>query len=105
MATEAELKTVVDYLEKGKKRVKAYDAFVIEAMKEKYVKVQLIDDGSDHVFLLTWDSFMYSGEFFGNKLTCQYDVKRDFVAEKTVTSAASGPVTIAKRRRSGRPNR
>ena len=101
ISVEGDLKTVVNYTAKGKKTVKKYDAFVIEGFNEKYITVD-IEELSDSPLVLKWDSFMYSTEVFGNRLTCDYKVTRNFTATK-VGDGTDEPSVIAKRKVSGRP--
>ncbi len=101
ISVEGDLKTVVNYTAKGKKTVKKYDAFVIEGFNEKYITVD-IEELSDSPLVLKWDSFMYSTEVFGNRLTCDYKVTRDFTATK-VSHGSDKPSVVAKRKVSGRP--
>ena len=98
------LKTVVS-VKAGRKKVYENDAYVVEAFREKYIKVNLTDM-EDHHFQLNWNGFMYEGNFFGTTLTCQYDVTRDFKADISAsTRNESGPTLYAKRSNGGRPNR
>jgi len=99
------LKTTVS-VKSGRKKLYDNDAIVVEAFKEKYVKVDLVDE-DDHFFKLNWDGKQYEGNFFGTTLTCQYDVVRDFKAE-----IETGPENIrvaeavyATKSNGGRPNR
>ena len=101
ISVEGDLKTVVNYTAKGKKTAKKYDAFVVEGFHEKYITVD-IEELSDSPLVLKWDSFMYSGEVFGNRLTCDYTVTRNFTATK-VTHGSDQPSVVAKRKVSGRP--
>tara|TARA_Y100000590_G_C15586472_1_gene964331 strand:+ start:149 stop:472 length:324 start_codon:yes stop_codon:yes gene_type:complete len=101
ISVEGDLKTIVNFVAKGKKTAKKYDAFVIEGFHEKYITVD-VEELSDSPLVLKWDSFMYSGEIFGNKLSCDYKVKRNFTATK-VTQGSDQPSVVAKRKVSGRP--
>ena len=89
-------------------RKKAYEnkAHVVEAFKEDYIKVDLVDE-DDHYFKLNWEGEQYVGNFFGTTLTCQYDVTQNFKADISVSGdvAESGPVIYATRSNGGRPDR
>lgn len=77
------------------------EAMVVEAFKEKYIKVDIVDE-EDHVFELRWNSFMYEGKFLDMTMTCQYKVEKDFSAVKTTHGTdLQAPVVI--RKKSGRP--
>ena len=100
------LKTVVS-VKAGRKKVYENDAYVVEAFREKYIKVNLTDM-EDHHFQLNWNGFMYEGNFFGTTLTCQYDVTRDFkvdIMPKPQQQGESTPVVSVSRSSGGRPNR
>ena len=99
------LKTTVN-VKSGRKKLYENVAHVVEAFREKYIKVDLVDE-DDHYFKLKWDGEKYEGNFFGTTLTCQYDVVRDFKAE-----IETGPENIrvaeavyATKSNGGRPNR
>ena len=92
---------VIIQVNKRKKVTKG--ATVVEAFKEKYIKIDLHDE-DDHVFELKWNGFMYEGTFLEMSLTCQYDVERNFSAVKTSYGTRQQPIR-ARRRRSGRPSR
>jgi hypothetical protein len=92
---------VIIQVNKRKKVTKG--ATVIEAFKEKYIKIDLHDE-DDHVFELKWNGFMYEGTFLEMSLTCQYDVERNFSAVKTSYGTGQQPIR-ARRSRSGRPSR
>ena len=100
------LKTTVN-VKSGRKKVYENAAHVVEAFRDKYIKVDLVDE-EDHYFKLNWDGTQYEGNFFGTTLTWQYDVTRDF---KTDTSApprqqnVTGPVVRVTKSSGGRPNR
>ena len=88
-------------------RKKIYDneALVVEAFREKYIKVDLVDE-DDHHFKLNWDGTKYEGNFFGTTLTCDYEVTRDFKADISAPKRnESGSTVYAKRSNGGRPNR
>ena len=77
------------------------EAMVVEAFKEKYIKVDIVDE-EDHVFELRWNGFMYEGKFLDMSMTCQYKVEKDFSAVKTTHGTdLQAPVVI--RKKSGRP--
>ena len=101
------LKTVVK-VKSGRKKVYENQAHVVEAFREKYIKVDLVDE-EDHYFNLNWDGKQYEGNFFGTTLTCQYDVTRDFKTDKSAPQikqqTESGPVVHAMKSTGGRPNR
>jgi len=90
-------------------RKKLYDnrAMVVEAFREKHIKVDLVDE-DEHYFKLNWNGEKYEGNFFGTTLTCQYDVTRDFKTNKSAPPRqqnVTGPVVRATRSSGGRPNR
>ena len=97
------LKTTVS-VKSGRKKLYDNDAIVVEAFKEKHIKVDLVDE-DDHYFKLNWDGEKYEGNFFGTTLACQYDVTRDFKADISAPQNESGPTVYAKRSNGGRPNR
>ena len=98
------LKTTVN-VKSGRKKLYDNEALVVEAFREKHIKVDLVDE-DDHYFKLNWDGEQYEGNFFGTTLTCQYDVTRDFKADISAsTRNESGPTVYAKRSNGGRPNR
>ena len=98
------LKTTVN-VKSGRKKLYDNQAFVVEAFREKHIKVDLVDE-DDHYFKLNWNGENYEGNFFGTTLTCQYDVTRDFKADISATNRnESGPTVYAKRSNGGRPNR
>ena len=98
------LKTTVN-VKSGRKKLYENVAHVVEAFREKHIKVDLVDE-DDHYFKLNWDGTQYEGNFFGTTLTCQYDVTRDFKADISASQRnESGPTVYAKRSNGGRPNR
>ena len=98
------LKTTVN-VKSGRKKLYENVAHVVEAFREKHIKVDLVDE-DDHYFKLNWDGGQYEGNFFGTTLTCQYDVTRDFKADISAPNRnESGPTVYAKRSNGGRPNR
>ena len=97
------LKTTVN-VKSGRKKLYENQALVVEAFKEKHIKVDLVDE-DDHYFKLNWDGEKYEGNFFGTTLACQYDVTRDFKADISAPQNESGPTVYAKRSNGGRPNR
>ena len=98
------LKTTVN-VKSGRKKLYDNEALVVEAFREKHIKVDLVDE-EDHYFKLKWNGEKYEGNFFGTTLTCQYDVTRDFKADISAsTRNESGPTVYAKRSNGGRPNR
>ena len=98
------LKTTVS-VKSGRKKLYDNDAIVVEAFKENYIKVDLVDE-EDHYFKLGWNGEKYEGNFFGTTLTSQYDVARDFKADISASQRnESGPTVYAKRSNGGRPNR
>ena len=94
---ESKLKTVVKYRAKGNKTFKDYDAIVTEAVKGKYITVEM--DMVGYIVLL-WDSFMFVSDIFGNTITCDYKVTRDFTAKKVTTGGKSS--LVVKRKQSGK---
>jgi len=102
-----DLKTIETTVGVKSGRKKLYDnrAMVVEAFREKYIKVDLVDE-DDHHFKLNWDGEKYEGNFFGTTLTCRFDVTRDFKADLSApTRNEVGPAVHAKRSNGGRPNR
>ena len=103
------LKTTVS-VKSGRKKLYDNQAVVVEAFREKHIKVDLVDE-DDHHFKLNWNGEKYEGNFFGTTLTCQYDVTRDFKAEISAKAEfdASNQISIepsyASRSKGGRPNR
>ena len=100
------LKTTVN-VKSGRKKLYDNQAFVVEAFREKHIKVDLIDE-DDHYFKLNWNGAQYEGNFFGTTLTCQYDVTRDFKADKSAPQRhqnETGPIVHAMKSSGGRPNR
>ena len=98
------LKTTVN-VKSGRKKLYDNEALVVEAFREKHIKVDLVDE-DDHYFKLNWNGENYEGNFFGTTLTCQYDVTRDFKADISAsTRNETGPTVYAKRSNGGRPNR
>ena len=99
------LKTTVS-VKSGRKKLYDNDAIVVEAFKEKHIKVDLVDE-DDHYFKLNWDGEKYEGNFFGTTLTCQYDVVRDFKAEieSATENVRVAESVYAKKSNGGRPNR
>ena len=99
------LKTTVN-VKSGRKKVYENEAYVVEAFREKYIKVDLVDE-DDHYFKLNWDGEKYEGNFFGTTLTCQYDVVRDFKAEIETApeNVRVAEAVYATKSNGGRPNR
>ena len=98
------LKTTVS-VKSGRKKIYDNEAYVVEAFREKYIKVDLVDEDYNY-FNLNWNGENYEGNFFGTTLTCQYDVTRDFKADISASQQnESGPTVYAKRSNGGRPNR
>ena len=101
------LKTAVS-VKSGRKKIYENEAYVVEAFREKYIKVDLVDE-DDHYFNLNWDGTQYEGNFFGTTLTCQYDVTRDFKADKSAPqrqqNVTAQPIVRAMKSTGGRPNR
>ena len=73
------LKTTV-IVKSGRKKLYDNEAIVVEAFKQKHIKVDLVDE-DDHHFKLNWDGKKYEGNFFGTTLSCDYEVTRDFKAD------------------------
>jgi hypothetical protein len=90
---------VIIQVNKRKKLTK--EAKVVEAFKERYIKVDLVDE-DDHVFELKWNGFMYEGKMLDMSMTCLYNVEKDFSAVKT-THGTGYKSTIVRRSKSGRP--
>jgi len=97
---EEDLKTVVKYRAKGNKTFKDYDAIVTEAVKGQSITVEI--EGMDGYIVLLWDSFMYVADFFGNTVTCDFKVTRNFTAKK-VSENSNQPTVVVKRKQSGKP--
>jgi hypothetical protein len=94
------LDTVVTIQVNKRKKVKK-EAKVIEAFSHRYIKVDMEDN---HTFCLTWDKTesLYTGAFLESKISCQYDVARDFSAVKKKQGYDLPPIKVM-RKRSGRP--
>lgn len=90
---------VIIQVNKRKKITK--EALVVEAFKERYIKIDLVDE-DDHVFELKWNGFMYEGKFLDMPMTCQYKAERDFSAIKKTKNMGRKSV-VARRSKSGRP--
>ena len=99
---EALLTTV--NVKSGRKKLYENQAHVVEAFREKYIKVDLVDE-DDHYFKLNWNGEQYEGNFFGTTLTCHYDVVRDFKTDISTEIRRAGEVIYAKKSNGGRPNR
>ena len=97
---ESKLKTIVKYRAKGNKTFKDYDAIVTEAVKGQSITVEI--EGMDGYIVLLWDSFMYVADFFGNTITCDFKVTRNFTAKK-VSENSNQPTVVVKRKQSGKP--
>lgn len=74
-------------------------AIVREAFKNKYINVELQDQGVDHIFELKWDGFQYSGKFLDFPMTCNYHIEKDFTSTKDTRQKAEKFV----KRKSGYP--
>ena len=100
------LKTTVS-VKSGRKKLYDNQALVVEAFREKHIKVDLVDE-EDHFFKLNWNGKQYEGNFFGTTLICQYDVTRDFkvdILPKPGQQGDSVPIVSVNRSSGGRPNR
>ena len=97
---ESKLKTIVKYKAKGNKTFKDYDAIVTEAVKGQSITVEI--EGMGGYIVLLWDSFMYVADFFGNTVTCDFKVTRNFTAKK-VSENSNQPTVVVKRKQSGKP--
>ena len=100
------LKTTVS-VKSGRKKLYDNQALVVEAFREKHIKVDLVDE-EDHYFKLNWNGNQYEGNFFGTTLTCQYDVTRDFKVDILPVPGQQGdsvPIVSVTRSSGGRPNR
>ena len=100
------LKTTVS-VKSGRKKLYDNQALVVEAFREKHIKVDLVDE-EDLYFKLNWNGYQYEGNFFGTTLTCQYDVTRDFkvdILPKPGQQSDSVPIVSVTRSSGGRPNR
>ena len=96
-----DLKTIVKYRAKGNKTFKDYDAIVTEAVKGKSITVEIEGVGfTGGYIVLLWDSFMFVSDIFGNTITCDYKVTRDFTAKKVTTGGKSS--LVVKRKQSGK---
>ena len=70
----------------------------------KYIKVNLDDEEDHNVLELRWNGEVYEGSFMCMTMTCDYDVERNFTANKTVISSGTARENvIVKRKKSGRP--
>ena len=99
---EALLTTVS--VKSGRKKLYENQAHVVEAFKENYIKVDLVDE-DDHYFKLNWSGEKYEGNFFGTTLTCRYDVVRDFKTDISSEIRQAAEVVYATKSKGGRPNR
>ena len=99
---EALLTTV--NVKSGRKKLYENQAHVVEAFREKYIKVDLVEE-DDHYFKLNWNGEKYEGNFFGTTLTCHYDVVRDFKTDISTEIRRATEVIYAKKSNGGRPNR
>ena len=100
------LKTTVS-VKSGRKKLYDNQALVVEAFREKHIKVDLVDE-DDHYFKLNWNGKQYEGNFFGTTLICQYDVTRDFKVDILPIPGQQGdsvPIVSVTRSSGGRPNR
>ena len=99
---EEDLKTIVKYKAKGNKTFKDYDAIVTEAVKGQSITVEIEGVGfTGGYIVLLWDSFMYAADFFGNTVTCDFKVTRNFTAKK-VSENSNQPTVVVKRKQSGK---
>ena len=100
---ESKLKTTVKYKAKGNKTFKDYDAIVTEAVKGQSITVEIEGIGfTGGCIVLLWDSFMYTADFFGHTVTCDFKVTRNFTAKK-VSENSNQPTVVVKRKQSGKP--
>jgi len=98
-----DIQTVLNIQISKRKKTKK-NANVLEGFKQKYIKVELEDNGVDHVFDLKWNGFMYEGQFLDMVMTCDYKVERDFSAVKTKQGRIeSGVPVVLERKKSGYP--
>ena len=98
-----DIQTVLNIQVNKRKRTQK-DANVLEGFKEKYIKVELEENGMDHVFDLKWNGFMYEGKFLDMTMTCDFKVERDFSAVKTRQGRTeSGVPVVLERKKSGYP--
>jgi hypothetical protein len=88
----------------GRKKLYENQAHVVEAFRENYIKVDLVDE-DDHYFKLNWNGERYEGNFFGTTLTCQYDVVRDFKTDIATEIRQVAEAVYATKSTGGRPNR
>ena len=88
----------------SKRKSTKKNANVLEGFKQKYIKVELEENGIDHVFDLRWNGFMYEGKFLDMTMTCDYKVERDFSAVKTRQGRIeTGVPVVLERKKSGYP--
>lgn len=100
-----DIQTVLN-IQTSKKKSTKVDANVVEGFKQKYIKVELEENGIDHVFDLKWNGFMYEGKFMSMVITCDFKVERDFSAVKTKQGVKeSGTPVVLHKKRSGYPHR
>jgi hypothetical protein len=100
MSSNPALETVLKIqISKRKKAIE--DVVVVEAFKERYIKVE---DEKNNSYHLTWDTSLslYTGSFLESTFTCQYDVKTNFSAVK-IKEGSKMPSEKVKRKKSGRP--
>ena len=93
---------VLVQVSKRKKEKKSCN--VVEAFRHKYIKVNFDDEEDNNVLELRWNGDLYEGAFMCMGMTCDYDVERNFTANKTVVSSGSARENVVgKRKKSGRP--
>jgi hypothetical protein len=95
-----DMKTVVNVQVNKRKKIKL-DAMVVEAFKNRWIKIDIIDQ-DDHVFKLLWNGLFFEGNFMEIKMSCEYDILKDFSAVKT-REGSSRPAVRARKSNSGRP--
>jgi hypothetical protein len=93
------LNTVVDVQVTKRKKLQK-NAKVIEAFKNKHLKVEL----DDHTFHLLWNAAesKYAHKFLDIVLSCEYEVEKDFTAVIKKQGYDLPPIKV-NRKKSGRP--
>jgi hypothetical protein len=94
-----DLNTVVDVQVTKRKKLQK-NAKVIEAFKNRYLKVAI----DDHTFHLLWNAAdsKYVGTFLEIVLSCEYAVEKDFTAVIKKEGYDLPPIKV-NRKKSGRP--
>ena len=81
-----------------KRKKEKKDSTVVEAFRHKYIKVNLDDEEDHNVLELRWNGEVYEGSFMCMTMTCDYDVERNFTANKTVISSGTARENVIVKR-------